>query len=103
MLINALYFKAPWSVQFPDYNTEKKIFHISPTDQIDVDMMSMDEKEMWFENEDIQLLQLPYTGVFASMVLILPKKRYGLKKVLQDLNSKDLLQWLDNSRKEKVQ
>lgn len=73
VLTNAIYFKGLWQKEFnkeetkeEDFKTEEKI--------IKVPMMKILEGEFFYgENENFQILELPYKGETLSMVIILPK------------------------------
>uniref|UniRef100_A0A915HKM0 Serpin domain-containing protein n=1 Tax=Romanomermis culicivorax TaxID=13658 RepID=A0A915HKM0_ROMCU len=103
VIINALYFKSPWFNQFSEHMTQKKKFHSSPSEQIDLDMMHMTDDGLWFEDHEVQVLEMAYAHREASMILILPKEIYGLRNVLQNLDGKKLLKWINNMTNEKVQ
>uniref|UniRef100_A0A915HKB8 Serpin domain-containing protein n=1 Tax=Romanomermis culicivorax TaxID=13658 RepID=A0A915HKB8_ROMCU len=102
LLINALYFKAAWFKQFADNATQKKKFEISTVEKIDLDMMQMTDGKMWFDDDEVEILEMTYAHVGASMILILPKERHGLKNLLRDLNSEKLFKWLNSMNNEKV-
>ena len=58
-LVNTVYFKADWVSEFEKENTIKMPF-LTPNGSVDVDMM-FDEKQVdYFEDENIQAIQLPY-------------------------------------------
>ncbi len=76
VLTNAIYFKGEWVYEFDEDDTEKRTFH-APDGDVDVDMMHLkvedEDKLPYYENEDVQAIELPYKGDELSMVLILPR------------------------------
>ena len=73
VLVNALYFKAPWLVEFSDDLTTDQPFHRSPGDSVDVPTMlgelegvSLGQGDGW------QAVRLPYYGNTLAMTVVLP-------------------------------
>lgn len=65
VLVNALYFKAPWLNPFEKYTTRKKNFYRTKEDFSEVDMMHQTEYFNYYENKEIgaKFLELPYAGM----------------------------------------
>jgi serpin B len=76
ILTNAIYFKGTWVYEFdPDLTTDAE-FRL-PSDEIITVPMMHTSKEIscnYTENEDVQILELPYKGDKVSMIVILPKR-----------------------------
>jgi len=73
VLTNAIYFKGDWLMEFDEESTSKELFHVSPTESVEVDMMGLQGKRLNYTGTDeMQILELPYTGKDVSMILILP-------------------------------
>jgi len=70
-LINTIYFKADWKTPFEKTNTFKDTFFNTQT--VQVDMMSIIEDFPYMENDDFQMISLPYKDESLSMIVILPK------------------------------
>jgi serpin B len=76
ILTNAIYFKSDWKYQFNDTATENSAFHLEGGIDTDTQMMHMHDAEIslnYSENDDVQLLQLPYKDGALSMYILLPK------------------------------
>jgi serine protease inhibitor len=76
VLTNAIYFKGKWVWEFKKSETRQEDF-FSPSGTVKVDMMHLNpEKAMlsYAENDEVQILKLPYKGEELSMLIILPKK-----------------------------
>jgi len=75
VLTNAIYFKGTWLYEFDEKATSEEEFHVSPTSTITVDMMSLrDETFNYAETDELQILELPYTGEDVSMLILLPRE-----------------------------
>lgn len=70
-LINTIYFKADWLMEFAKDSNRQGVFH-SDTD-IDVTMMHMSESMPYVENSEYQAVQLNYKDQKTSMLIVLGK------------------------------
>jgi len=70
-LINTIYFKADWLMEFAKDSNHQGVFH-SDTD-IDVTMMHMSENMPYVENTKYQAVQLNYKDQKTSMLIVLGK------------------------------
>jgi serpin B len=80
VLTNAIYFKGVWLWQFDEKNTTKQNFFIRLNLSVEVPMMNMNPEKAefnYFEDEKIQVLELPYKGEKVSMVVLLPKEDFS--------------------------
>ncbi|XP_046991294.1 serpin B6-like [Schistocerca americana] len=96
VLVNAIYFKGLWDIPFMKDDTSPMPFHVSATKKKTVDMMKLKKNLMYTEAKHLeaQVLKLNYKGEQLSMVILLPKKNNGLKKLeakLASLNLADIL------------
>ena len=95
VLTNAIYFKGDWLYEFDEDATSEEEFHVSPTTTVTVDMMSLsDETFNYAETDDLQILELPYTGEDISMLILLPKEGY-MGDVESQLSANRLGEWLE--------
>ena len=82
LILNTIYFKANWSKKFDKKSTTKMDF----VGGKQVDMMRQVEKFNYYEDDNVQIVQMGYVGDDFSMVIILPKSNLdlvGLNKVLK--------------------
>lgn len=87
-LLNAVYFKAAWVNAFEKELTDKQIFHGKEGD-ISVDMMHQQDHFEYAENDEYQMIRLPYHGG-CEMTVYLPKDsittdKWGEKDYLYQL------------------
>ncbi len=62
MLISALYFKGSWAKPFSSHSTKKDLFHIDEDTSHEVPMMNQLGSFPYYEDENMQLLLLPFLG-----------------------------------------
>lgn len=86
VLINALYFNAPWEKAFDENVTENAVFHGVVEDK-EVPMMYSKATFEYAEYQGCQLIRLPYEGGRYSMVVVLPPYGWGIDQVLPYVNS----------------
>ncbi len=90
VLTNAIYFKGEWQTKFRWWKTRNADFNISDKNKIEVRMMHLKEDFRYYEDEKMQILELPYKGNELSMLVLLPKETEGLKKVEGTLTTESL-------------
>jgi len=98
VLTNAIYFKGNWATQFKEENTRDADFFVSDSETATVQMMYQSSDFKYMENNDLQLLEMPYEGEELSMVLLLPKS--DLDSL--DLTSENLEAWRGQTREEEI-
>ncbi|CAH0722510.1 unnamed protein product, partial [Brenthis ino] len=106
VLLNAIYFKGTWKKKFQPEHTTDQPFYIDEENTVDVPMMYKEDDYVYGESQALnaQLLQIPYVGDEASMLIVLPNEITGLDAILQKLASgHNLLSELDKMHKTKVQ
>ena len=85
MLVNALYFNAPWAEAFPVRNTHEAVFHGYEGD-VTVPMMSRTDYMNYAEYQGCQMVELPYKGERYSMYVVLPAAGMSPDKMLSYVN-----------------
>ena len=71
-LLNAIYFKGIWTSEFDPGDTSKKPFFPEDGSQQQVDMMNQTAKFNYAEDENLQVVELPYGNKAFSMRVLLP-------------------------------
>jgi len=102
VLTNAVYFKADWSRQFKKELTKEAPFHLSSGRDVTVSLMNRKDDFGYLEEEDLQVLELPYANGDLAMVILLPGKASGLAKLERSLTPENLDRWLSALRKREV-
>ena len=85
VLLNALYFNAPWEEKFDPSLTGKADFNgVSGTSQ--VDMMYRKGRYNYAEYQGCQMIELPYLGSSYSMFVVLPPEGMKIDSFLPYVN-----------------
>jgi serpin B len=103
VLTNAVYFKGDWEVQFNPEATRDADFHGLGGTTV-VPMMSRKDDYGYFEDEEAQVLEMPYEGGDLSMVVLLPKVEGepGLAALERALTPERLAGWIDGLTEREV-
>jgi serpin B len=86
VLTNAIYFKGDWLKPFAKGRTFKENFFLTPRDKVMVDMMHLTETFNYAEDDNFQVLSLPYKGDAVSLMAFLPRKQDGLATLEDQLD-----------------
>ena len=81
VLINALYFNAPWQKGFDAELTRKGVFHGTKGDK-QVDMMSQRSKFRYAQYQGCQMVELPYADGRYSMYVVLPPEGIDINSMI---------------------
>ena len=74
VLVNTIYFKSRWLLEFDKSATNKDKFFLSHGNPVNVDMMSQKNKFAYYENDKLQVIKMKYKdGRPMSMIIVLPK------------------------------
>uniref|UniRef100_A0A914DCN0 Serpin domain-containing protein n=1 Tax=Acrobeloides nanus TaxID=290746 RepID=A0A914DCN0_9BILA len=97
LLVNALYFKGRWQNEFQKELTQEKDFDVAENRKQKVNMMKATGTYPYYEDQKVQVLGLPYLNYEGVLYIILPKERFGLKKVLDEFSDGSLSKYIDKS------
>ena len=96
ILTNAIYFKGVWEIQFDPVNTSDRSFATGAGEDVMVPTMQMvdtHDRFRYTETDEVQVLELPYTGDDVAMVIALPKEG-DVSDILADLDNDLLGEWM---------
>ena len=102
VLTNAIYFKGDWATQFKVKSTRELPFKLASGKSRKTPMMFQKGNFGFFQDEEIQALEMPYKGEKVSMVALLPRKVDGLAALEKSLSAGKLSGWLGKLRGVKV-
>ena len=89
LLINAVYFKADWQHPFnPSFTYTGKF--TGPTETKDVRFMTQTKNFNYYENNNVQVVELPYKNDSTSAIVILPKDKIDVDTYLKSLDDNEL-------------
>ena len=97
ILCNAIHFKGSWMNPFSEKNTKPESFFISPSEEIQVDMMNHQKAYRYQEYDGFKMLEMPYKKEYNeqgepvskadySMIIFLPDKKSSLEQLENQLN-----------------
>ncbi len=98
ILTNAIYFKGIWEVQFDPVNTTDRDFEISSSVSVKVPTMTLVDTDYFFnytETDDLQILELQYSGDDLSMIILLPKDK-DFSTVIDTVNEDSFSEWRES-------
>ena len=91
-LINAIYFKAPWTFRFDPSDTRTAPFHLDDGSTREVSLMTMRRDLPYLETSRFQAVDLPYGGSAFSMTVLLPRPDVSVDDLAASL---DATAWQD--------
>ena len=98
ILTNAIYFKGIWKTQFDPVNTTNRTFETTAGTSVESPTMSLVDTEDVFyytETDEIQILELPYTGDDISMIILLPKNN-DLSSIIDTVDNDMFSAWTES-------
>ena len=85
VLVNALYFNAPWENEFDPDRTREQIFN-GLSMESKVRMMGAEAYYMYAEYKGFQMIQLPYQGLTYAMYIVLPPEGADINKLISKMD-----------------
>jgi serpin B len=103
VLTNAVYFKGTWLTQFDERTTRDATFHGGRGDAT-VPMMYVKSDFRYFEDDVVQVLEMPYSGEDISMLVVLPRTEsmVNLSMVESRMTAETLASWSGNLSEKEV-
>ncbi|NWH17926.1 ILEU inhibitor, partial [Grus americana] len=98
-LVNAIHFKGQWAIKFEEKNTREMPFMLNKREHRYVPMMCREGKYKVTrrQEEQVTVLELPYTGEELSMFILLPEnicdESTGLEQLESAVTYEKLAEW----------
>lgn len=102
VLTNAIYFKGRWGSQFKSKYTKEASFQVSNEEKPNLPLMYQLGKFKYAETDQLQILELPYSGGEIAMDILLPKPESGMISLESNLQPANFRAWLDKMSLKKV-
>ncbi|HSQ19118.1 MAG TPA: serpin family protein [Blastocatellia bacterium] len=93
-LINAIYFKGKWAVEFDKAKTKEDPFTTGAGEQKPHPMMHQSGNYSYYEGKDFQAVSLPYGAGRVSMYIFLPAKGTSLDSFQKSLTAANWDGWM---------
>ncbi|XP_070539048.1 leukocyte elastase inhibitor-like [Ptychodera flava] len=105
ILVNAVYFKAKWALEFDPKQTKNADFFWDKTNKVSVPMMHLKQKFNYYADQTLKckVLELPYSQSNLSMIAVLPDARDGIAALEEKTTSEQLQSWIKNLNKVEVE
>jgi serpin B len=104
VLTNAIYFKGEWAKEFNEDETRDRNFKVSSNNNVKVKMMQkIDNKSIfaYAENNQLQILEMPYSDEDLSMLVLLPKDN-DIESLENSITIEKLSEWKTNLVEQRV-
>jgi serine protease inhibitor len=85
ILVNAVYFKAPWTMPFEPNATSNGAFTRADGSTVQTPLMRADRGFLHYQDNDVQMVELLYADSAFSMVLIAPRTGHRLDALIASL------------------
>jgi serpin B len=90
VMVNSLYFEAPWNKAFDKGKTSKKEFHNIDGTTSKVDMMRGDQDVYYYEDSDLKAISIYYSKSAFSYTIVMPQKTEDFNSLLSKLDADQL-------------
>ncbi len=102
VLVNAIYFKGFWDSRFKPADTRDMQFWLTAETPEMVSMMHQKQLYGYWENEWLQILEMPYKDKSLSLIVLLPKEKAGISQLEQKLTLENISAWQSQLSRQKV-
>ena len=93
-LVNAIYFKSVWKSKFDPAKTQKMPFYTDATHSVQADFMQDEISYNGYSDDNVRLIELPYSNDRYSMVIAIPNGNKTLADLIPTLNSDNWNNWM---------
>jgi len=90
VLVNAVYFKGMWVLQFPKSATRDEAFRLEGGGKVRAPLMHQRECVRYLQAAGYQAVDLVYEGGDLSMLVLLPDQKVGLRNLEKQLSARML-------------
>ena len=102
VLVNAIYFKGMWILQFDEERTHEQPFYLEGGDSVQARLMYQQDDIRYAHEEEVQVVELPYQGDEISMLVFLPDRKDGLADLERKLSASFITRCASHVRSREV-
>ncbi|VDP11318.1 unnamed protein product [Soboliphyme baturini] len=102
VILSAASFNGRWQCEFVSSDTSKRTFYSNPTSSSKIYMMKQTLQCMYGENDACQVLQMDYTDKLMSLLIFLPKEKFGLKRFELNLSGAKIFNLINSVHRKAV-
>jgi len=104
ILLNAVYFKGLWETPFEKSLTMKKPFYNlnDKSKEKKVDRMKIYKHFQYYEDKEVQLVEIPYKKDSMSAIVILPNEKKNINEFISELSDEKLQHLIKKMSREEV-
>ena len=97
IMASAVYFKGDWHLKFDEKLTSSNDFYGVNDKVVQTSFMTKSaDLHKYYENNEVQVLELPYKGASTSMIIVLPRFKGDLQTIEEQLSVKTYKNWLSS-------
>ena len=86
LVLNAVYFKGEWINQFEKDLTKKQVFYNFNKEEKNIDTMEITKYFNYFEDSNLQAIELNFKKESISALIILPNKKLSINEFIEILD-----------------
>ncbi|HEX9934667.1 MAG TPA: serpin family protein, partial [bacterium] len=101
-LVNAIYFKGTWTIQFDEKETRNETFTLGDGSRVTCPMMRMCDSLSYLSTADFQAVEMAYGDGAFSMVVFLPKNGQTANAFIQGITPEKWNDWMGRLEVTKV-
>lgn len=102
VLVNAIYFKGPWDKIFDKNQNTSDVFYVYKTCETQATFMNNYINTSFYEDSQLSIVEIPYANQEQSLVIILPKEKYGLKEIEKLFEQKMMDEYIGKMEEKRV-
>ena len=103
VLTNAVYFKSEWAQPLGLQGSSQPFYNADGTTSLEIMMYDINHFD-YMEDEQVQVVELPYKGDDLSMLIVLPKSKEAaaMQKLIANLSTAQINKWTEGLENKEI-